>query len=183
MSGISARKMLGKLWRQRGTRWLLFAMKRVRYDADAEDVVQNAMVHTLAADPEFHSEDQANAYVLAAIRSTLAMRARSFDAATRFWDRLAYEAESSRDHRTPLDRLVELENSREAQELLDRVLEEIENLPAEEREALELTLVREPRMTLTEAAERQDVAVSTVHYRVKRALQKLQDLLGPRDHE
>jgi len=177
---VSARKMLERLWPLHGTQWLRFTMKRVRYNADAEDIVQNALVHTLKADPRFRTEDQANAYVLAAIRTTLAMRARGFSTAKRFRNRLAGERREARDERTPLDLLIELENRGLAEELLRRALKEIEKLPQEERQALELTLIREPPMALTEVAEMQDVAVSTVHYRVKRALNKLQGLLEKR---
>jgi len=177
MPGSPARKRLRTLWEESAFLWLGFAIKRVGNRADARDVVQDAVASTLAAEPEFESDEEANAYVLAAIHTAVGMRARGARRSARARERLPEGAASPRSDRTPLDLLIEVERQGELERLYRRALAEIRELPDEEREGLELTVLREPSMTLKEVADRQGVTVSTVHYRVKRGVAKVRTAL------
>lgn len=183
MSGGKTRPTLRTLWPRRVRQWLRYIRSRIQHAPDADDLLQQAAVSVLRADPEFRSEREANAYMMTAIKSALAMRARAFAAQNRFRERFSAEFEDDHDQRTPLERLIEIEKKEQTEQLVQRTLEEIQNLPEEEREALELALLRDRKTTLAEIAERQEVAVSTVYYRVQRALKKLKEALDGENEE
>ena len=54
----------------------------------------------------------------------------------------------------------------------------MKRLPANQRNAVEQLILRNPPLKLREAAEREGVAISTMSYRVKMGLKRLANALG-----
>jgi RNA polymerase sigma factor (sigma-70 family) len=143
-------------------------------EADAEDVVQDAARDSLGANPEVEGERHATAYMFAAIRS----KARRYGR----WSGFGGAAESTPWHRSsqaessvpsPLEIALRVEEDERSRRLLELANQGLERLSPELREALELVVLRDPKMKLREVAEIQGVSVSTVHRRVEKALDAL----------
>lgn len=166
--------------------WYGYAMRLTRSVADAEDIVHDALIRTIEADPDLPNERAAKAYVMQAVKTSALklyrkrQRARPDHQAGRsIWQ----EEIEPEDAPTPLDILLDEERVEERRELLERVLEELDKLPEEQREAVEMLVLQEEPLKLREVAEIQDAPISTVHSRLQAALRKLAQALGGGDEE
>jgi len=70
MTRASLRSLLRDAWGNRFSDWRRFALFLTRNDADAEDLVDEAVGRTLRADPSLKSEGEVHAYMVTAIRNT-----------------------------------------------------------------------------------------------------------------
>lgn len=70
MTRPSLRPLLRIAWLNRFSDWWRYALSLTRNDADAEDLVDEAVVRTLRADPSLNNEGEVHAYVTTAIRNT-----------------------------------------------------------------------------------------------------------------
>jgi RNA polymerase sigma factor (sigma-70 family) len=154
--------------------WVRHARQRTFTRADAEDAVQSAAVDCLRADPKVESDEHANAYMYAAIRSKAKRHGR-----TRRQDRgttvLPWSHRRLRDPSapSPLDIALHVEQLNEDRRLLELARKGLEQLAPELKEAVNLVVFRDPKTPLRVVAEIQGVSISTVHRRVMRGLDAL----------
>ena len=83
------RRVLRRVWRKKVTRWHRSALRRARDRADAEDIVQEAVVRVLRAEPNIDSTLATDAYVMQAIRDVAIDRRRTAAAQARLKSRIA----------------------------------------------------------------------------------------------
>lgn len=156
--------------RKRLSFWIRYAMSFTGTAADAEDAVQDALQRVLQADPKLETEVDVHRYVLVAIRTS------SFKLLKKRSRFIPVEDVSATWQDTDdgvLKHLVDREVEQSQSELATAATKEVGKLPREQREAVELLIMREPPMKLREVAEIQGVAISTVHKRLRSALQEL----------
>ena len=154
--------------------WWRYAISGVRRPEDADDAVQDAVLRTLRAQPELESDEEVSRYVWAVVRTTsVPLIGKSRDAQPESFD----EEEHSRPDResscSPLEILLGTEEAEKRARILAAALSELTRLPKNLRQAIELHVLREPPLLLREIAEIQSVAVSTVHHRIDRGVERL----------
>lgn len=173
MVGSSLADLFERTWHERSTAWKAYALRLTGNPADAEDVVHEATARTLQTQPGLDSERRLHAYVTTAIRH------------------IAFETVRSRRRESPFDErqagpfrryassALQIALSKEARgqrrELASALKREVRRLPAAQRQAVEWMVLRSPPLKLREVAVRQEVATSTAHYRLSRALEALAD--------
>ncbi len=164
--------LLEKTSENRFAQWRRYARSLTRNDADAEDVVQDAITNTLRLAPDIDSEIRVHHYVQRAIRNT----ALSLIERRRRWAGSAAE-ESLPGTASVLDTVLDQEHAAARRRLVRSVERNIANLGADHREIVENMLLRTPGMKLREMAELQGVTTPTIHYRLGKALEKLARLV------
>jgi RNA polymerase sigma-70 factor (ECF subfamily) len=167
------RELLERTSASRFAQWKRYALSLTRNEADADDVVQDAIANTLRLAPDLDSETRLHHYVRQAIRNTalsLLDRRRRFAGDDAAVEQAAGESSSA------LEIMLDTENElarRRLTRLLNRKLAELRD---EHREVIEHLVLRTPRMKLREVAELQGVTTPTVHYRLQTALKTLLQL-------
>jgi len=165
-----------KAWSNRFHRWRGYALSLTGNWTDAEEIIQEALTKTLRAGPRLESEGDAHRYVLAAVRSTAMQlfvgrkRVKLVDD-ERQLDRPEVVSD-------PLRIYLESEADGHRQALIQKALNAMQELRPEYREVVELLVLREPPLKLREVAELQQAPISTVHSRLRAALQQLGRALG-----
>ena len=167
------RSLLKRTSEDRFGQWRRYAWSLTHNDADADDVVQEAIANTLRLSPKLDSEMRVHYYVQRAIRNT----------ALSLIDRRGRTVGLPEPEETPagtssvLEMLLDNEQQ-DARLRLSKIVEhKLGRLRGEQRELIENMVMRSPRMKLREMAKIQGVAAPTVHYRLGRALQKLLELV------
>lgn len=166
-----------KAWSERFHRWRGYALALTGNWTDAEEVVQEAVARTMRADPRLRTERDAHHYVLAAVK-TAALQL--FESRRRLRltgdDEQFDRAEIASD---PL-RLVLQDEAREVElALTQKALNALRELNEQQREVVELLVLREPPLKLRQVAEIQGAPISTVHSRLQSALRELGRRLRP----
>jgi RNA polymerase sigma factor (sigma-70 family) len=172
----SFRQQLEPLWRAKYQRWVGYAWGLVGNKADAEDVVQDAAHSSLKANPDVDGEKETDAYMHAAIKSSGIKHARRFALKKPGRRFLARVAPLAAGEKSLIDVAIEVEDDLENDRLSRIAMSGLDQLPAEQREALELVVLRDPKVPLREVAERQGVSISAVRWRVNKALETLREL-------
>ncbi len=173
MSEQDLRELLEEAATRRLSQWKGYALSITRNEADAEEVVQEAIAKTLRADPDVDTEERVHKYMQRAIRNTAFTL---IDKRKRFVQLDAPEdmlPPSSSALEIMLDDADELAKKRLARALASKLPE----LDEHHRQVVENLVMRSPRMKLREMAEVQGVTTSTVHYRLQTALKKLLELV------
>ncbi len=177
MQQLSFRTHLIRLWKSRYAAWVRHARQGTASKADAEDAVQAAARDCLQVDPEVKDQKHANAYMYVAIRSKARPRRRRSNpggaAGTIPWVRRKPVEPSAP---SPLDIALRAEGDEEDRRLRELAKRALEKLDPELREAVDLVVLREPKLPLRAVAKIQGVSVSTVHRRVQRALDSLRNI-------
>ncbi len=172
MTGKSLRSLLQVAWRKRFSDWLRFAVSLTQNEADAEDLVDEAVVRTLRAEPDLKSESDVHGYILTAIRNTSNKWARARE--QRHSLLLELRNQGQEPASSALQELIEAELQAQIDDAVERALEK---MPAENREAFGLYITEDPRLTLKEIAERQKTSRTTAHRRVQAVLRVIADKL------
>jgi RNA polymerase sigma-70 factor (ECF subfamily) len=173
MSEETLREILEKTSAERLSQWRGYALSLTRNPADADEVVQEAIARTLKAQPDLDSEERVNRYVLRAIRN------RAF---TLIGKRKPLADLDKAEHRLPkassaLDVMLDNENEEARKHLGQALKSRIKELRPEHREVIEKLVMRTPPLKLREVAATQGVSINTVHYRLRRALAALHDMI------
>lgn len=176
MSELALTDVVEKAWRRRFANWKSYAIKLTGNPKDAEEVVQDAVVRTLRAGPDLSTELDAHRYILTAVKTSALQLLRGRN--RRFPLDELHPIRRSTVESSPLRMVLQRESSRHHRELYEAVIERLDILRPEQRQAVELLVLREPPLKLREVAEIQDAAISTVHSRLQSALEQLGDAVG-----
>jgi len=172
MTRASLRSLLRDAWGNRFSDWRRFALFLTRNDADAEDLVDEAVVRTLRADPSLKSEGEVHAYMVTAIRNTWfrwrRVRTRRQAILMELRNRPEEYASSA------LHELIEADRQGHLEKVVSSALEKMK---PEIRSAIGFYLLEDPGLTLREIAEEQEVSITTAHRRVHSGLRALADEL------
>lgn len=172
-------ELLEESRRKRWSHWMRYAASFMGTWADAEDAVQEALRSVLQASPDLGSEMSVHRYVLVSIRTCSFKLLKKRSKLIPVEDMEATVQDTSDE---VLKHLVRHEDEQAETELTMRATREVGNLPPEQRQAVELLILREPPLKLREVAELQGVVVSTVHKRLRTALQMLAEILEDKAH-
>lgn len=176
MSTSSCATSIEKAWTRRFYRWKGYAISLTGNGTDAEEVIQEAIIRTLRANPTLPTEQDAHHYVLRAVK-TVAVQL--FDQRRRMRPVEPVELQRRQDvASTPLRLLLEAEADSQRHALAQKAVNSLREMEPKLRQAVELLILREPPMKLREVAEVQDVAISTVHSRLQSALKRLAEEIG-----
>ena len=168
--GSAINAVMLRAWAAHRHRWKRFARRFTKNGADAEDAVQDAVTRTLRADPTLANEAETNRYVLSAVR-TSALRV--LEQRRRYPIIEIPEAACPQDNSTALSLMEAEELRQEIKTLKKKALDCLERLNPEQRQAIELLVLREPPLKLREVSEVQGVAISTVHSRLREGIRKI----------
>ena len=173
MSNQDLRELLEKTAARRFSQWKGYALSITRNEADAEEVVQEAIAKTLRAEPDMDTEERVHKYMQRAIRNTAFSL---IDKRQRF-----VQVDDPEDALPPslsaLEVMLNDENEFSKKRLARALVGKLAELDEHHREVVENLVMRSPRMKLREMAELQGVTTSTVHYRLQTALKKLLELV------
>lgn len=176
MARSSFRTQVGRIWKEKYRRWIGYAWRLVGSKTDAEDVVQDAAHSSLKANPETDGEVETDAYMHAAIRSSAKKHSRRFGGRRPGSGSHARGIQLTTGEKSLVDIAIELEDDLEAERLSRIAMDGLNQLPDEQREALELVVLSDPKVPLREVAERQGVSISAVRWRVNKALETLREI-------
>jgi RNA polymerase sigma-70 factor (ECF subfamily) len=174
----TAPKMDGNAWKawlkQHGSRLLLFARQQTRTEADAEDVLQDAMVRLWRSGLVQKDENGVDQPSLAAAFTQI--RRAAIDQARRNI-RQANRDQRAVDLGEDQTGVVWFESSLESDERAQAIEEAMKKLPDYYREVLNLKIWGD--LTFEQIAETLDIPMNTAASRYRYALQQLRRLLTP----
>lgn len=151
---------------------------------DAEDAVQEAISKVLTGPGTLADEDSAGRYLTRSVSHCAIDRVRARSRLTSFSEpddsgpgrRLAPVAPDQE------ARMIDDETARLRRHQMDNMVEALKRLPRHQREVIELLVLRQPPMKLREASELTKTPISTLHSRLKSALETLRKIMSERPH-
>ena len=158
--------------------WVRMAMRITANVYDAEDAVQEAISKVLTGPGNLVDADSAGRYLTRSISHCAIDKVRARSRLTHF-----AEADEPGPRLAPVDadqeaRLLQAEEASAERRQLSRMLDELQTLPQQQREAVELLVLRQPPMKLREASEVTGAPISTLHSRLQSALDNLRRILS-----
>jgi RNA polymerase sigma factor (sigma-70 family) len=171
------REVLGSILDHYSGRWRRYIAAILKNEADAEDVVQEAVRRMLDRDVPFYSVEQVRMYLGRAVSN----------AALELYN--ARKRERIRhipviDHILlptgqpgPHDYLEEQEQLMEKEHLLRRLQEGLTQIPQKQLEALRLTIMESPGSSIRDIGMNHGIAYSTLRHRSKQGLRSLRRYL------
>jgi RNA polymerase sigma-70 factor, ECF subfamily len=170
------RAVMGSVIRHNFGKWLRFILAILKDEADAEDVIQEAVRRVLARDLSFKSEDQVRMYLGRAIGNAALERynCRKRERLRQFPlnEQILLPAASS-----PFVWMEELERSNERERLLGLLDEALKRLPFKQSEALRLTILEAQGLSIRDVGVTNGIPYSTLRHRSKQGLRRLRKLL------
>ena len=173
MSDGDLKGLLERTSENRWPQWKRYALSLTRNEADADDVVQDAIAKTLRVEPDLDTEERLHRYVQRAIRNT----AFSLINGRRRYVQMADPERALPGGASALELMLDGEDELAKRRLGRALKSKLRELRDEDREVIEGLVMNTPRMKLREMAEIQGVSTPTVHYRLKTALKKLLELV------
>ena len=159
-------------------RWLRFVQRMVQNHADAEDVLQDAVLRMLARDREFASTEQARMYLGRIICNTAIELYHRRRRNRRRYCPLHEQVLASSDYGEPERRLGEREESRANLRMLHLLSEGLARLPAKQYEALRLTFTDHGIVSIRDAGVENSIPYSTLRHRSVQGLRRLRRFLN-----
>ncbi len=177
-SGFEAlRSALASVIRNNSGRWLRFILAILKNEADAEDVMQEAVRRVLARDLSFQSEDQVRMYLGRAIGNAALelynSRKRERLLHSPMNEQITLPAHTS----SPFLCMGESERSGEKEQMLCLLDEGLRRLPAKQYEALRLTILESPGLSIRDVGVTNGIPYSTLRHRSKEGLRRLRRFL------
>jgi len=171
------RTALGSIIRNNAEKWLRFILAILKNEADAEDVIQEAVRRVLARDLSFGSEDQVRMYLGRAIgnaalelyncRKRERMRQASIN------EQVLLPTNVS----NPFVCLEESEESDEKKQMLDLLDQGLKRLPPKQYQALRLTILESRGLSIRDVGMTNGIPYSTLRHRSKQGLRHLRKFL------
>jgi RNA polymerase sigma-70 factor (ECF subfamily) len=176
----SLRTVLGSVIRNNFDKWLRFILAILRNEADAEDVIQEAVRRVLARDLSFAAEDQVRMYLGRAIANAALelynSRKRERLRLSPINELILLPANTS----SPSACIEESERSHEKEQLLLLLDEGLKHLPPKQYEALRLTILESRGLSIRDAGASSGIPYSTLRHRSKQGLRLLRKFLRNR---
>jgi RNA polymerase sigma-70 factor (ECF subfamily) len=173
----NVREILGSILDQNRSRWQRFIAAILKNDADAEDVVHDAVRRVLVRDKTFSSEEQVRMYLGRTIGNVAYERYKGMKRERcrqmPVEEQLLLPAESS----SPYDCMEQAERSAERERMLLLVRQGLENLPSKQYEALRLTILESRGSSIRDAGMNNGIPYSTLRHRSKQGLRSLRRFL------
>ncbi|MBN1567056.1 MAG: sigma-70 family RNA polymerase sigma factor [Acidobacteria bacterium] len=171
------REVLGLILDHNNDRWRRYIAAILRNEADAEDVVQEAVRRMLDRNVPFYSADHVRMYLGRAISN----------AALELYNARKRERRKHipvMDHTflpaglpNPHDYLEEQERLTEREQLLCRLQEGLTHIPQKQLEALRLTIMESQGSSIRDIGMNHGIAYSTLRHRSKQGLRSLRRYL------
>jgi RNA polymerase sigma factor (sigma-70 family) len=175
------RTLLGSVVHHNAGRWLRFILTILKNEADAEDVLQEAVRRVLARNVSLESEDQVRMYLNRAIANAAFefynCKKRERLHQLSFTERLPLSHYRS----GPLIHLEDLEKSGEKERLLGLLDEGLNRLPSKQQEALRLTILESGELSIRHVGVAQGIPYSTLRHRSKQGLRRLRRFLEQKE--
>jgi RNA polymerase sigma factor (sigma-70 family) len=154
-------------------KWLRFILGILRNEADAEDVIQEAIRRVLARNVQLPSEDQMRMYLGRAIGNAALelynSRKRERLKHIPIREHLLLLAGTS----NPYRHIEEREKSAEKERLLSLLQEGLARLPYKQYEALRLTVLESQGLSIRDIGMHNGIPYSTLRHRSKQGLRQL----------
>jgi RNA polymerase sigma factor (sigma-70 family) len=158
--------------------WVRMALRITADVYDAEDAVQEAISKVLTGPGTLTDADSAGRYLTRSVSHCAIDKVRARSRLTSF-----AEEDEPGPRLAPVDadqesRLLSAEAALAQRQQLERMLAELQTLPQQQREAIELLVLRQPPLKLREASEVTGAPISTLHSRLQSALESLRKILS-----
>jgi RNA polymerase sigma factor (sigma-70 family) len=175
--GADLNSMLESVIYRNGEKWLRFILRILRNEADAEDVIQEAVRRVLSRKRLLPSEDDARMYLSRAIGNA-ALELYNCRKRERIRQMPIQESHflQSRDS-GPYKYIEERETSNHRERMLNLLNDGLMQLPAKELEALRLTILESRGLSIRDAGMSNGIPYSTLRHRSKQALRRLRKYL------
>jgi RNA polymerase sigma-70 factor, ECF subfamily len=173
----NVREILGSILDQNRGRWQRFIAAILKNDADAEDVVHDAVRRVLARDKPFSSEEQVRMYLGRAIGNVAFERYKGMKRERLKQTSVDEQVLMPADGNSPYDSLEQAERSAEKDRMLMRVREALGRLPLKQYEALRLTILESSGSSIRDAGMNSGIPYSTLRHRSKQGLRSLRRYL------
>ncbi len=158
-------------------KWLVFVERMVQDQADAEDVLQEAMLKMLSRGRRFESPDQARMYLGRIISNTAIEIYHRRRRNRRRQLQLQEQSFQSPAYSEPTLALSEGDELRAHARVLRLLNEGLALLPTKQYEALRLTVMGPEIMSIRNAGEEHDIPYSTLRHRKLQGLRRLKRYL------
>ncbi len=170
-------EVVAALLQRHGTRWFRFVHRVLRNEADAEDVLQEAVRRVLDRNRLLATEDEVKKYLGRAIANTAI--------------ELYYRRKRDRKKHVPLQEnslpwmhsvtphtiLEEVERSIEEQRLMKELTKALYRLPPKQYEAVRLTVLEPGATSIRDAGELHGIAYSTLRHRSVQGILRLRKFI------
>jgi RNA polymerase sigma factor (sigma-70 family) len=175
--GANFNSILESVIDKNGEKWLRFILRMLKNEADAEDVIQEAVRRVLARNLLLPSEDDARMYLSRAIGNA-ALELYNCRKRERIRQLPIQESHflQSRDS-GPYKYMEERETFNHRERMLNLLNDGLMRLPAKEQEALRLTILESRGLSIRDAGMSNGIPYSTLRHRSKQALRRLRKYL------
>ena len=176
-SGTELNSILESVIDRNGEKWLRFILRILKNEADAEDVIQEAVRRVLSRKRLLPSEDDARMYLSRAIGNA-ALELYNCRKRERIRQLPIQESHflQSGDS-SPYKHIEEREISSHRERMLNLLSDGLMRLPAKEQEALRLTILEPRGLSIRDAGMSNGIPYSTLRHRSKQALWRLRKYL------
>jgi RNA polymerase sigma-70 factor, ECF subfamily len=174
---LNVREVLGSILDQNRGKWQRFIAAVLKNDADAEDVVHNAVRRVLVRDMPFSSEEQVRMYLGRAIGNAAFERYKGMKRERLRQMAMDEQVLMSAESTNPHDSMEEAERCIERERLLGLVRQGLEHLPSKQYEALRLTILESRGSSIRDAGMNNGIPYSTLRHRSKQGLRSLRRYL------
>ncbi len=177
--GISEdlRAFLGSVIDRNASKWLRFIVAIIKNEADAEDVLQEAVQRVLVRNRPLSSEEQARMYLARAIANTALefynSRKRENLRQIPLREHILLPANAF----SPYACIEERERSAERNQLLGLLNEGLLRLPLKQYEALRLTILESRGLSIRDIGISNGIPYSTLRHRNRQGLRQLRKFL------
>jgi RNA polymerase sigma-70 factor, ECF subfamily len=171
------RAMLESAIHRNGAKWLKYILAILKNEADAEDVIQEAIRRVLSRNRFLTSEEEARMYLSRTIGNTALelynCRKRERARQLPINEFLLSDPGCS----TPYKYLAEKEISAEKEQMIGLLSDGLMRLPAKEHEALKLTILESRGLSIRDAGAGNGIPYSTLRHRSNQGLRRLRKFL------
>jgi len=157
-------------------KWLRFVQRMLQNEADAEDVLQDAVLRMLVRDRQFHSPEQARMYLGRIICNT-AIELYHARRRHRRQYRPLEEQLVAASGGVPGQSMGDSEAAHIRARMLDLLGEGLARLPVKQYEALRLTIMDPGIVSLRDAGVLHNIPYSTLRHRCVKGLRRLRSFL------
>jgi RNA polymerase sigma factor (sigma-70 family) len=179
----STRTLVGAILHRWRPRWRSFIVTILRNEADADDVIQEAVRRVLTRDICFHSEDEARKYLGRAISNAAFELYNRRKKERRRVSAMNEQTLLSPHASSPFVSMMEAEKSSERERLLILLDSGLKELPVKQYEALRLTILDSGGLSIRDVGMMHGIPYSTLRHRSKQGLRHLRNFLEARNRK